>query len=689
MRGSVVIETESMKLTADEVDYNDETGDAEARGHVHFDHFLRKEKLNADHVEYNVNMETGKFYDVDGSLPARVQARRGLLTTQNPFYFKGDLAERLKDHYVLHRGFVTDCEVPNSWWRLHGNSFNIVPGDYTTTKRAVFYVRQFPVFYFPYFYKSLKKEPRRSGFLTPNLGYNGRRGFVAGVGYYWAINRSYDAAYRARIFTNAGIAHHLDLRGDPSAKSTFDVLVDGLRSQDPAKFVSGAIVQSHARSDLGRGWLAFGELNYLTSQAFRLNFASSFNDAVSSQTHSTGYVTRHWSNYGINIVAQRNVNFLSTRPGDDITIRKLPEVQFVGRNRQFALKGMPFWVSFDSSAGLERRSQNLFQTRQLVPRLDFAPRVETALRWRDIHLVPSFAIRETFYDASISAGGRFMGENLARHAREFSADLVLPSLTRTFEAPAFIGGKLKHIVEPRVTYKSVSGISNFNSIIRFDETELLANTNQLQFSLNNRILAKDKNGIVTDLLTWELLYDRYFDPTFGGAITPNRRNLVQSVLDLTGYGYLDGARRSSPIVSKLRVQSRVGLEWRADYDPLTQKLINSSVSADTRFHDYFFSLGHSDLNTTTILAPLANQIRGTAGYGHDNKRGMSYAFSSYYDLRESKLNYIQSQVTYNTDCCGLSFEYRHLFGQPPGYRVAFAIANIGTFGTLRRQDRIF
>jgi len=50
-------------------------------------------------------------------------------------------------------------------------------------------------------------------------------------------------------------------------------------------------------------------------------------------------------------------------------------------------------------------------------------------------------------------------------------------------------------------------------------------------------------------------------------------------------------------------------------------------------------------------------------------------------------------VTYNSDCCGLSVQYRRFnFGTRPGddqFRVAFAIANIGSFGTLKRQERIF
>ena len=63
-----------------------------------------------------------------------------------------------------------------------------------------------------------------------------------------------------------------------------------------------------------------------------------------------------------------------------------------------------------------------------------------------------------------------------------------------------------------------------------------------------------------------------------------------------------------------------------------------------------------------------------------------------YDYRIRQLQYVSSQVTRNWDCCGLSVQYRRFdFGtrQENQFRVAFAIANIGSFGTLRRQERLF
>ena len=694
LRGGVHLETSDMLLRADELDYNTETGDAEARGHVHFEHFVRGEKLDCDHAEYNVNMETGKFYDVTGSATPRIQARRGFLVTQNPFYFQGKWAERLKDHYILHDGFLTDCVLPGAWWRLRGPSFEVVPGEHAIARSSWFYLKGMPLIYFPYFYKSLKKEPRRSGFLIPNLGNSSTRGKMVGAGYYWAINRSYDVSYRAQYFTLAGFAHHLDIRGDPSQKTNFDALIDGLHDRRPIEpSASGALILAHLNGELGHGWLARGELDYITSFAFRQQFTESFNEAVFSQTHSVGFVTKHWSDFGVNLAVQRNVNFQSTTPHDDISIRKLPEVDFMQHEHQVDVKGWPFWFSLDSSAGLLRRSQSLFQTRQFVERLDFAPRVTTALRLGGLHIIPSAGIRETHYGSSITSTGIFSGQDVLRNSRDASVDLVLPSLERVFHPPSWIGDKVKHVIEPRITYKYTAGIDNFAKIIHFDESDLLTNTNQLEFSLANRLLAKDKNGVVTDFLTWQLWYDRYFDPTFGGAIVPGQRNELQGSLDLTGYGFLDGRRRSSPVVSALRIQqSRVGLEWRSDYDPLRHQVVNSSLSVDGRIKQYHVSIGHSHLKTDPVLAPSANQLRGVISYGSDNRQGFSYGFSAYYDYIKGVMQYSQTQVTYNTDCCGFSVQYRRFnlgVRDESQFRVSFAVANIGTFGTLKRQERIF
>ncbi len=701
LRGRASVETTEMLLSADEIDYNRETHYAEARGNVKFDHFEGGEHIEADRVEYNLEDETGKYYNVHGSSPAKIEARPGVLTTNNPFSFEGKWAERFKDRYVLHEGMVTDCRLPKPWWILRAPTFDVIPGERAIARNSIFWLRHVPLFYTPYFYKSLEKMPRHSGFLTPNIGNSSRRGKMVGAGYYWAINRSYDATYRAQWFTERGIAHHVDFRGKPNDRTDFDVVLYGvndrglLQSNGERIKQGGYLLTVDGKSDLGHGFFARGSLNYLSSFAFRQAFTESFYEAIFSESHSVGYVTKHWSTFAFNTVFSRLENFHSIQPEDKVIIRKLPSVEFSSRDRQIVDGPIPVWISFDSSAAFLHRSQLAFQTRQWVDRLDAAPRITTSLHWKDFHVTPSFSVRETQYESSLDSNGKVTGQNLLRSSREFSVDFTTPTLSRIFNSPPkWLGTKLKHVIEPRATFRYVNGINNFDRIVLFDETELLSNTNELTFSLFNRLYAKRSNGNVEEVLTWQVSQSRYFDPTFGGAVAAGKRNVLLSTELLTGYTFLDQPRNYSPIVSVLRGQpdGRFGFEWRTDYDPLRSHIVNSTFSADSRFSQFFISAGHTQIRSSNVLQPQANQFRGLVGIGQENKRGWNTAFSAIYDYRRGTMQYATTQVTYNTDCCGFSVQYRRFgFGtrNENQFRIAFAIANIGSFGTLKRQERIF
>jgi LPS-assembly protein len=698
LRGAVRLETTEMVLYADEVDYNVDTGYAEARGNVHFKHFTRNEELWASKVEYDVDEERGKFYDVVGTTVTKIQTRPGVLSSTSPFHFEGKWAERLGEKYILHDGMITNCRMPRPWWTLRGPRFDIIPEDRALAYKAIFRVRKLPLFYTPYFYKSLARVPRKSGFLTPHIANSSRRGITFGVGYFWAINRSYDVTYELEDFTARGLAHNMELRGKPRAGTDFDAVLfgvqdRGLKQDDGTRIKQGGFsLLVNGRSDLGHGFLARGEFNYLSSLLFRQSFTETFHEAIFSEVHSVGYITKQWSTYSLDLVFQRIDNFQSIEKGDSIVIRKLPELQFSSRDREVSHGSLPIWVSLESSAGLLRRTQPLFQTRQFTERADFQPRVMTSLYWKGFHLVPSFSVRGTHWGER-QENGRISGADLNRGSREVFIDLAMPSLARVFKKKTFLGDQLKHVVEPRASFRNVSGVMDFDKVIRFDETELLSNTTEVEISLINRLYAK-RNGEVSEVLSWELWQRRYFDPTFGDAIVPGQRNVVLSSVELTPYTFLDRARNYSPVVSVLRANpvNGLGVEWRSDYDPLLGRIVNSTISADARRGDYFLSVGHTQVHSVPQLSPPANQFRGGIGFGNPNHRGWNAAFTSVYDFRIGVMQFATTQVTYNTDCCGISVQYRRFnFGTrfENQFRLAFAVANIGTFGTLKKQERMF
>ncbi|MCU1329904.1 MAG: Organic solvent tolerance protein [Bryobacterales bacterium] len=707
LRGNVVIELYNATLKADFIDYDEDTSIFTARGKVQYRNYEQNEVIYCDSLEYDSTAEKGTFHHVRGFLKTKIVARPGLLTTQEPFYFEGVSADKIQDRYILHDGFITDCVLPKPWWTIHSSKIDIIPDDRVTAHKAVYKLRSTPAFYFPWFQKSLKKEPRKSGLLTPSFGHSSRRGWVFSAGYYAAINRSLDATYIFQNFSKRGMAHHIDFRGKPTQRTDFNLIFFGVQDRGVTQngFTSkapGFSVTGAGRTEFGNGWTARGSINFISSLAFRQQFTESFNEAIFAQTQSTASVGKNFGYYAFDIGVSRRENFLNDVDGNAIILRKLPEVTFSGRDQQIVSGKLPVWFSFESSYGLQYRRQpkppgplsaDFYQTNQFTTRATADPSVTTRFDFKQFHLVPSFTLHNAFYTQSFT-GQRVDSVNLGRTAPEISIDFIMPTVERVFSRKSFLGDKIKHVIEPRATYRYVSNIKNFTQTLRFDPLDLLSGTNEIQLGVINRLYAK-RGDSINEVLTWEVFQKRYFDPTFGGSIVPGQRNTVMSSLQLTPYSFIAGGRTYSPVVSILRVSPRpgFGLTWMADYDPLLQRFVNSTLAGDVRFKKYFISVGSDQVRPNPLIAPPANQFRNTFGYGDPNRRGWNAAFSSVYDYRKKELNYGVGQVTYNTDCCGISFQLRRFdFGTRQGdntYLVSFSIANIATVGNLKKQERLF
>ena len=426
-------------------------------------------------------------------------------------------------------------------------------------------------------------------------------------------------------------------------------------------------------------------------------------------------------------------------------IRILHTPSFFASGEERQLGNSPLFWSFSSAAeGLQRR-QIGFRTAPLVGRFDFAPTLAMPLHWQGWSLRPALTLRDTLYtqqyDAVLAAAsGRAADDSLNRKSLEASFEMQGPAVAKVFDRP-WLRRKWKHVIQPRFRYDYVTGINNYADILRFDAVDILTNTNEIEYGFINRIYAKrlDPNtsdcdvpgmgmlnvggppqaGVVPwelppspdqqpcasgprEILSWEIAQKYFFDPTFGNAFTPGVRNVFASTADFTGIAFLTTERNFAPIISRLRVETspRTNTEWDLDYDTKSNRINGSTALVN--YHYGQFTVGGGDALLRVLDATPGSlltskndfhQFRLLAGYGQFNKRGLSAAASFGFDANEGNLQYATMQTSYNWDCCGLSLEYRRFaLGAVRNeniYRFSFTLANVGTFGNLRRQERLY
>ena len=114
--------------------------------------------------------------------------------------FFGEKIEKIgpKKYRITNGGFST-CVQPTPRWDLHAGTVLLNVDHYTVLTNAVLRVKGVPMFYTPILYYPTKRDDRATGFLMPTYGSSSLRGQSIHNGFFWAINRSQDATFAARL----------------------------------------------------------------------------------------------------------------------------------------------------------------------------------------------------------------------------------------------------------------------------------------------------------------------------------------------------------------------------------------------------------------------------------------------------------------------------------------------------------
>ena len=739
LRGHVAIRYGSYTLYADEITYDDNTGEASGEGHVVLDGGPTDEHIEASHGNYNLRSQSGKFFDVIGTIGVQSKNGRAVLTSSNPFAFAGKTVEKLgPDHFRVVNGSVTTCELPHPNWTFNAHKVVIDVAGNAQVYRSSFRIRGVPVFYFPYAAFPAQRVARKSGFLIPSFGRSSTKGTILGESMYWAINRSMDATAGTEYYSQRGWAERGEFRARPSDTSYVDFTYFGVTDR---KSQGGEDVHLSGEGRFLHNVRSVANIDYLSSFVFRLAFSETFTQAVNSEVKSQAFLSNTTHGFSYNGLVERYQNFESSQNGDVITILHAPSFEVSSVDRKLARTPL-YWSVNAAGEGLSR-SEPGFRTANLLGRFDLNPAISLPLSSQGWSFRPELSLRDTIYTQQLLPGatvGLATSDPVNRKALEGSVEMRPPSLERVFQREV-AGRKWKHVMEPHATYRYVTGVNNFASILRFDARDILSNTNEVEYGIIHRLYAKrisekpedcENTGMTSlrigapgeqvlpwertyvpertdcqagpqtrEVVTWQVAQKYFLDPDFGGALVNGRRNVLTTTADFSGIAFLTEPRHLSPLISRLRVftSSRTDAEWDIDYD-FKEHRINASTAL-FNYHVGEFTVGGGDafaqalpgIVTSSTMQQDFNQFRVLLGYGHPNKRGFSGATAFGFDANLGFLQYATVQTSYAWDCCGVSVEYRRFalgsVRNENQFRFSFNLANVGSFGNLRKQERLY
>jgi LPS-assembly protein len=733
--GNVEIRYKDLRLRADHVQYNTKTYLATAHDHVLLD--VDTQHLTAESGDFNIVSGEGHFQHVRGEITMEHSANPNMLVSPNPLVFEAEEVQRLDARtYSIEHAWLTVCVPDKPSWKFFSPHATLHVDHSVAMLNANFRLFRIPLFYFPYASLPAGKRIRQSGFLIPEFADTSVKGIVLGDAYYWAPRDWADLTIGTAYLSRRGWQQNGDFRARPwenvSISARYFGVIDrgiavpllnaqGVQVIGPSgipettlESQGGHSAQFKLDARLDHGWRAVADVSQLTSLIFQLAFAPTFGEAVNSEVRNAGFLTNNFQGFSADLGAVGYQNFVNAQPQVSANVRVAPEVRF-GSVDQAPWKNWPIYFGGEAFAGaVHRDDENLVtnpttgvqtvQTGTITPafmeRSEVAPRVVVPLRWGPwLGITSSFTARTTSYSSEL-VGGAVLSVPLRRTTGEVNIDLRPPTLERVWETSS---GKWKHTIDPEIEYNYVDGVGQFGRIILFDEDETLTNTNDFVYSVTQRLYRRTANGQVKDFASWKISQAYYFDPTFDGALVPGTRNVFQALDSITPFAFADEPRRFSPINSDLLITPGgiYDAEIRLDYDTVRQRV--TTVETLIKIHpteNFNFTLAQFSIDNTAtlppnneVLQPAASQIRTQIGYGSPNRHGWNAQGGISYDVKQGLVQNEFVEVSYNGSCCGISFEYRRLsLGEirtENQFSLSLNVANIGTFGNLHRQEKIF
>lgn len=478
--GKVVIELDDRVIKADKVKVNNKTGNGEAVGHVII---TRSDgtRLKAKRSRFNIDNQQSRTFEVRGRLG-------------DEFYIKGEEITRYtKNHFNVQRGQLTTCEGKLPDWVFEAESMDVLKNDRALFTKGVFKIRDIPLLYIPIGYLPLNEE-RKSGFLRPTWGSAGVEGAFFNNTYFWAIDKHSDATFGLDYSQNRGYKPTIEYRYTPNhhTKGSFN-----------ASFIDDKItnstfweVKATHKQTLPNDFKFNGNLD-LQKQGFNRNFSNNTSARAQRNTDSYANITKTWEGSSLDILTRyRN----SSQTGSDQTFGQLPQVTY--KTQRQSIGDTNFFFSQDSSFSsflTDLDTSPDIDDKFSVQRFDFRPQFSYSTRiapW--LTFTPSLGIRETIYSKGLDeTDNNKRLDFFTRESFNVGVSLDGPRFEKIFNLKNKYIPKVKHLIEPRITYNFTPDIDEKDraKIKVFDGNDTINRQSSISYSLTQRILQKERESL--------------------------------------------------------------------------------------------------------------------------------------------------------------------------------------------------
>jgi LPS-assembly protein len=735
--GNVDVRYGIYRLQADKIIFNEATGEFNASGSVVFDQG-EDQRITGVTGKWNYRTKLGSFEKSTGYTN---QTDDGTV-----LYFTADRVERTGlTEVVVENGEFTACEDSVPKWSFTTAKATIIQNDKVKLKNPRFRVKNIPIIALPFLTLPIKEQARQSGFLTPTFGFSARKGLRISGAYYQTLGRSADVTVRTDLFSSRGIGYGFDVRTRANSRSFFNFGLYGVADRIIGASASeenpdqgGTSIYAEGIHYFPNGFTGVADVRITSSLAFRQVFSDGIQQIISPIENSEAFINKSWDNYTLNVLARSQVISI---PNVRIKTRNLPSVHFEKRPSILKFFDKAYFSFKTSLEGVSRREEvdSIESYRQIVgsdptltpsvgQRFDIHPEITIPFKFKYFSLTAKAGSRVTYYSNSFNDMRQVIGKDLIRKYGEFELDLRPVALARNFygKKDQF---KFRHVIEPYLTYRFVKGINNFNRIIRFDYADTQTDTNEIEYGITNRFFTRRYTEAVTrdakdklkeestddsdslsiqpyEIFTLTIRGKYYFDPYFGGALVPGKRNQIESITDLSFYTFGGVPRRFSPINvdATYRPSKTIFVNSRLDLGVQGGGLrnISATVGYNTRFLKLFQTFYYT--RAITLIPSLrqfsdpfgkeAGTLRGSqwspAIFIGDKNKGIYGGTSLFFDFQNRRQTngkpLISSLYTlgYAFDCCSVSTQvYTFNVGVRRENRFVFSfrLNGIGAFGT--------